>query len=225
MILENNDFFNFSDKNDNIFSTNIKSVLGRNIVLNFIQGMDFELKMFNFSETANDIAKFYEQNKTKGCIYSFFENDVIKMIIDEIQKMPNLKRYLNERIFDLIEEDKKEVLQNIYDNNEKISTDVEKKENKYLYEQKKYQEAIKKIMEEKGVSEDNAKILYENKKLKKEMKKRGIEIPSFIDKVDNFIVEENPVIPVEIKNLDSQEITISDDMGVDIDFGNENFWS
>lgn len=173
MLLDNNDFFNFSAKNNNIFSTNVKSILGRNIVLNYIQGMDFELKMFNFSETANDIASFYEGNKRAGTISKFYNNDVIKMILEEIQDMPTLKKYLYTRIFDLIEQDKINILQKIYDDNEKISSKVEAEENKYLFEKEKYTQAIKKIMKEKNCSEETAKIIYENKKLKEQFKKEN----------------------------------------------------
>jgi hypothetical protein len=182
MIVDDNNFFNFSAKNGNIFSTNVKSILGRNIILNFIQGMDFEIKMFNFSEQANEIASFYEKIKAKGDISKFFKNDVIKMILEEIQDMPTLRDYLYKRIFNLIEQDKIDMLQKIYDDNENITSKVEAEENKYINEQRQYKEAIKKIMVERGISEENAKILYENKKLKEQLKKHiqkssGMTIP------------------------------------------------
>ena len=51
---------------------------------------------------------------------SFFTNPVIKMILSEIQYMPTLRTYLKNRIFDDIENDKRENLDNIYNNNEEI---------------------------------------------------------------------------------------------------------
>lgn len=206
MLLDNNDFFNFSAKNNNIFSTNVKSILGRNIVLNYIQGMDFELKMFNFSETANDIASFYEGNKRAGTISKFYNNDVIKMILEEIQDMPALKKYLYTRIFDLIEQDKINILQKIYDDNEKISSKVEAEENKYLFEKEKYKQAIKKIMKEKNCSEETAKIIYENKKLKEQFKKDNLTTIKDSFQINTDFIDKLIKIPINPYSLSGSGI-------------------
>ena len=84
------DFFDFdiAEQTSTSFftQTDIKSVLGKNIVLNFIDKMNFELKLFDFSETALKIAEFYDEVKNTTGIVSFFQNSVIQMILYEIEE-------------------------------------------------------------------------------------------------------------------------------------------
>lgn len=116
-----------SDTNElSIFFVNPISVSGRNKVLNYIAGMEFELNMFKFSETANSIADFYEY--TKCNIDTFYSNPVIKMILEEIEYKTDLKKYLYNRIFDYIIISQKNILDYIYTNNKSITNTIKKYE-------------------------------------------------------------------------------------------------
>ena len=164
----NNNFFNSgspidllrSDTNElSIFFINPITVSGRNKVLNYIAGMEFELDMFGFSETSNNIADFYEY--TECNIDTFYKNPVIQMILKEIEHKTKLKRYLYSRIFDYIPISQKNMLEYIYNNNEYIIYNVKKNEKI----QKKLDKQASKIIDDLAESMAND-IVNDIRKLK-----------------------------------------------------------
>ena len=159
------------EKNDDLFTTtNTKSILGRNIVKNYLCQIEFEIRTMGYSDSANDIALYYENCKNFD-ILEFFANPVIKMILEEIQNMPTAKRYLKERIFDDIEQEKIENLNNLYNNNEKLTEKVENNKQEFLRLKELKNKKIKKIMKEKGMSFEQAE-----KELNKQAKKKIEEV-------------------------------------------------
>lgn len=240
-MIGSSDFFDFDiSEQDNLSfftSTNIKTVLGKNQVLNFVDKMNFELKMFDFSETALNIAEFYEESKNTKGIISFYQNQVIQMILYVIEDYPNLKKYLYERIFDNIEQDKIKCLDNTFKNNEEIYQKTQEEVNKFVEQKAIYEKKIKKIMKDKKCDRKTAELIYENEKLKKLAKKQGFIIPSFgvefpnisnlatieipknTQKTDN--TQGSPLPDTEIK---TEEIII-DDTQIENSSDDENFWS
>lgn len=128
MDFDNNDFLKFLNDNlpmgsSNFFEINPQSILGRNKILNFLGIIGFEVGTLGFSNNANEIAEFYDTLKSKyglSGVKKFYENSVIKSILTEMKSMPTVQRYLNERIFDLIEQDTINTLNDLFKNSEKI---------------------------------------------------------------------------------------------------------
>ena len=242
------DFFDFDiteQTNTSFFTqTDIKSVLGKNIVLNFIDKMNFELKLFDFSETALKIAEFYEEVKNTTGIVSFFQNPVIQMILYEIEDKPYLKKYLYERIFGDIEQDKIKCLDNTFKNNEEIYSKTQEQVNKFVGQKAIYEKQIKKIMKDKKCDRKTAELIYENEKLKKIAKKSGLlGTSSFpIDIDGSFGISGNPEIKItKITKVSSpngttesaepldleteQEEIVIDDSPIIDSSDDEEFWS
>ena len=240
-MIGSSDFFDFGiPEQDNLSfftSTNIKTVLGKNQVLNFIDKMNFELKMFDFSETALNIAEFYEESKNTKGIISFYQNQVIQMILYVIEDYPNLKKYLYERIFNSIEEDKIKCLDNTFKNNEEIYQKTQEQVNKFVEQKAIYEKKIKKIMKDNKCDRKTAELIYENEKLKKLAKKQGFVLPGLnlefptqqgmrvIDLTkrpkSSDDLEGTPLPDIEIK---TEEI-ILDDTQIENSSDDENFWS
>ena len=240
-MIGSSDFFDFDiSEQDNLSfftSTNIKTVLGKNQVLNFVDKMNFELKMFDFSETALNIAEFYEESKNTKGIISFYQNQVIQMILYVIEDYPNLKKYLYERIFDNIEQDKIKCLDNTFKNNEEIYQKTQEQVNKFVEQKAIYEKQIKKIMKEKKCDRKTAELIYENEKLKKLAKKQGFIIPSFgvqFPNISNLATIEIPKntqkadntqdLPLPDTEIKTEEIII-DDTQIENSSDDENFWS
>ena len=247
-MIGSSDFFDFDiSEQDNLSfftSTNIKTVLGKNQVLNFVDRMNFELKMFDFSETALNIAEFYEESKNTKGIISFYQNQVIQMILYVIEDYPNLKKYLYERIFDNIEQDKIKCLDNTFKNNEEIYQKTQEQVNKFVEQKAVYEKKIKKIMKDKKCDRKTAELIYENEKLKKIAKKSGLlGTSSFpIDINGSLGVPGNPEIKItkitkvskpkgttestEPFDLETeQEEIVIDDTQSENSSDDENFWS
>lgn len=240
-MIGSSDFFDFDiSEQDNLSfftSTNIKTVLGKNQVLNFVDKMNFELKMFDFSETALNIAEFYEESKNTKGIISFYQNQVIQMILYVIEDYPNLKKYLYERIFDNIEQDKIKCLDNTFKNNEEIYQKTQEQVNKFVEQKAIYEKQIKKIMKEKKCDRKTAELIYENEKLKKLAKKQGFVLPSFGVEFPNIPNITGTGIPKDVQNnndmqdlplpdkeIKMEEIVI-DDTQIENSSDDENFWS
>ena len=112
MPLGNDGFFNMNqlaNTSDTSCFTNIntKTILGKNLVLNFLGKIEFEIKALGFSDTANEIAEYYEEAKKQGGIVEFFSNPVIKMILQEIQntfsgKGTKVQELFPEEILDIL---------------------------------------------------------------------------------------------------------------------------
>lgn len=240
-MIGSSDFFDFDiSEQDNLSfftKTNIKTVLGKNQVLNFVDKMNFELKMFDFSETALNIAEFYEESKNTKGIISFYQNQVIQMILYVIEDYPNLKKYLYERIFDNIEQDKIKCLDNTFKNNEEIYQKTQEQVNKFVEQKAIYEKQIKKIMKEKKCDRKTAELIYENEKLKKLAKKQGFVLPSFgvefpnipnitVTGIPKDVQNDNDIqdLPLPDKEIKMEEIVI-DDTQIENSSDDENFWS
>ena len=241
-MIGSSDFFDFDiSEQDNLSfftKTNIKTVLGKNQVLNFVDTMNFELKMFDFSETALNIAEFYDDTKNTKGIVSFYQNQVIQMILYVIEDYPNLKKYLYERIFDNIEEDKIKCLDDTFKNNEEIYNKTQEQVNKFVEQKAIYEKKIKKIMKEHKCDRKTAELIYENEKLKKMAQKQGFILPSFdikFSNIPNITGTGMPQAPqkdsgsentISSDNTVEQEEIIIDDIQNNSDsFDDENFWS
>ena len=240
-MIGSSDFFDFDiseQENLSFFtSTNIKTVLGKNQVLNFVDKMNFELKMFDFSETALNIAEFYEESKNTKGIISFYQNQVIQMILYVIENYPELKKYLYERIFDSIEQDKIKCLDNTFKNNEEIYQKTQEQVNKFVEQKAIYEKQIKKIMKEKKCDRKTAELIYENEKLKKIAKKQGlillssgVEFPNIPNitgtGIPKDVQNDNDMqdLPLPDKEIKMEEIII-DDTQIENSSDDENFWS
>lgn len=143
MLLDGFDVSGFVKKDGlYIFNLDLSNILNKNIVKNFICKMDFEIGFMEYSETANCIAEFYNNCLQRGNIFEFFNNETVKTIKEEMQNIPRLKIYLNERFFDEIEKDKIRFLNNIYTNNDKILSDVDKLKKEWVEEEKIKQDKL-----------------------------------------------------------------------------------
>lgn len=240
-MISSSDFFDFDiSEQDNLSfftKTNIKTVLGKNQVLNFVDKMNFELKMFDFSETALNIAEFYDDTKNTKGIVSFYQNQVIQMILYVIEDYPNLKKYLYERIFNNIEEDKIKCLDNTFKNNEEIYQKTQEQVNKFVEQKAIYEKKIKKIMKEHKCDRKTAELIYENEKLKKMAQKQGFVLPSFGVEFPNIAInsgvgiskntqktDNTQDLPLPDKEIETEEI-IMDDTQIENSSDDENFWS
>ena len=230
MPLGNDGFFNMNsilNAEDTSFftNTNTKTILGKNLVLNFIGKIEFEIKALGFSDTANDIAEYYEEAKNKGGIVEFFSNPVIKMILQEMQNRYVLKTYLKQRIFDEIEQQKIECFNNTYNNNEKITEELEKNKQEYLKQKRLEEKQIKKIMEQKNVSYEQAKEIYE-------LQQQEEKINEIDEMFKGFLSDSFPMKPFgfETDNFKKKKTQKSkkikfDDTQDDQNTDNDNFWS
>ena len=241
-MIGSSDFFDFDiSEQDNLSfftKTNIKTVLGKNQVLNFVDKMNFELKMFDFSETALNIAEFYDDIKNSKGIISFYQNQVIQMILYVIEDYPNLKKYLYERIFDNIEQDKIKCLDDTFENNEEIYQKTQEQVNKFVEQKAIYEKKIKKIMKDNKCDRKTAELIYENEKLKKVAQKQGFILPSFsveLPNMPNIIGTGMPQTSQKDSGsenmissdntVEQEEIIIDDTQNNSDSFDDENFWS
>jgi hypothetical protein len=122
------DFTNMYDDYTGLFFRNPLNILDRNIILNFLGQIEFELGTAGFSSTANKIAEFYVAcHKSSSGIALFFSNSVIKFIKEQIKHNFKLKNYLNERFFTPIEEERLRYLNYLYRNSEHLTKAINKK--------------------------------------------------------------------------------------------------
>lgn len=101
MFIDNDGFespFDLFEDNDNLFEQNINTILGKNVVLNFVARVNFEFLNFGWSQTANKIAEFYDS--CNGYI-AFMSNPVVKMILEEIEYMPATKKIFKPTYFSI----------------------------------------------------------------------------------------------------------------------------
>ena len=59
-----NDDFNILNElfglSDNLFQQDVTTLRGKNVVLDFVAQIDFEIRLFGWSKTASKIAEFYD---------------------------------------------------------------------------------------------------------------------------------------------------------------------
>ena len=144
-----NDDFNILNgllgSNNNLFRQDVTTLRGKNVVLDFMAQIDFEIRLFGWSKTASKIAEFYD---TCGGYCIFMSNPVVKMILEETEYNSTVKKYLDQRFFQYIEQDKIKDLDRIFNNNECLTNDIKAKEDKYIELQDKVNREIK----ERGIS-------------------------------------------------------------------------
>lgn len=136
MDLFDNFDLNFLSDDINVFSQDVNSVYGKNVIWNFLGKIKGEIKIMGYSNSANEIAEFYDKCKKSGKVAKFFTNPVINMILKEMVKNSTVKNYLEERIFDLIRKEQIQLLNNILENNTKKYTDLKIKEQEYIADTK-----------------------------------------------------------------------------------------
>ena len=120
----------------NVFSKDINSVYGKNVIWNFLGKIKGEIKFMGYSNSANEIAEFYDKCKKSGEVAKFFTNPVVNMILKEMIKDSTVKNYLEERIFNLIKKEQIQLLNNILENNTEKYTDLKIKEQEYIADTK-----------------------------------------------------------------------------------------
>lgn len=135
MLFDDSDFMNLGDifgsKHSDIVNTDINTISGKNVVLNYIARIDMEIGMFGYSDSSLELIDFYEECKTSGNLLKFCDNPVVKFIKEKMIKYPTVKAYLEERFFDEVETDIINFYNNIFENSEKINEDVKVKEADY----------------------------------------------------------------------------------------------
>lgn len=222
----------------NMFTdTDVKTILGRNIVKNYLSKIDFEIKTFGYSESSIEIIEFYEECKKKGGIVEFVLNPVIKMILDEMENMRTVKSYLKDRIFDDIEDEKSKSLDDLFNNNEEITEKINQEKQDYMLEKEIRRKEIIKIQKRYNCSFEEAENIYEAHKRQLSMREQGNnivnEMKSVFNMLEDFgIIEERPRktklkidTTQEIPNGNTSEIDLQDNIDEDDSDINDGFWS
>lgn len=193
---------NFLSGDTNVFSQDIKSIYGKNVVWNFLGKIKGEIKFMGYSNSANEIAGFYDKCKKSGEVAKFFTNPVVNMILKEMIKDNTVKNYLQERIFDLIKEEQIQILNNaLKDNNQKY-TDLKIKEQEFIADTK--------------IKEKQKMEIYKN--LTKENSSDVVSMQDLLDSLSWGLTKQNK------HNNINQNIKFdnSDDIKED---NSDNFWS
>lgn len=191
MLFDSDFFGGFEDlfgSQENLFLTDIKTILGKNVILNYLCKIEFEIRSFGYSSSANEIAKFYEDCKKSGGIVQFFSNPVIKNILQEVQYMPTVKFYLKRRIFDDIEDDKIKALEETLKNNDKLTVKLNKDINEFSKQKELRRKKINKIMKQNDCTFEEAEKIYEQRLLLEQQKKLKQELDQ---EFMNFILPSN----------------------------------
>lgn len=222
----------------NMFTdTDVKTILGRNIVKNYLSKIDFEIKTFGYSESSIEIIEFYEECKKKGGIVEFVLNPVIKMILDEMENMRTVKSYLKDRIFDDIEDEKSKSLDDLFNNNEEITEKINQEKQDYMLEKEIRRKEIIKIQKRYNCSFEEAENIYEAHKRQLNMREQGNnivnEMKSVFNMLEDFgIIEERPRktklkidTTQEIPNGNTSEIDLQDSIDEDDSDIDDGFWS
>lgn len=213
------DLKNILGNETNLFTnTDVKTILGRNIVKNYLSKIDFEIKTFGYSESSIDIIEFYEECKKSGGIVEFISNPVIKMILDEIQSMRVVKAYLKDRIFDDIEEEKAQNLENIFNNNEELSEKINQDKQDFMLQKEIRRKEIIKIQKKYNCSFEEAEKIYERHKQQLAMRELNenakSELKSVFSMLGEFGLIDEPFDYNKKKNNDSY--TQKKDMSTDV---------
>jgi hypothetical protein len=149
-------FINPKEQENSIFDFNPNTLLGKNEILNFLGKISFEIREFGYSPSANEIAEFYDNCTDKK---TFTSNVVVKFILDEIEYMPNVKKYLYDRFFNQINQESIKRFENTYKNNEQITKIVDKGEEQYKLQQDLKNKQIDKLSKLNNISYKEAEIL------------------------------------------------------------------
>lgn len=213
-------------------TTDVKTILGRNIVKNYLSKIDFEIKTFGYSESSIEIVEFYEDCKTKGGIVEFVSNPVIKMILEEIQNMRTVKFYLKERIFDDIEQEKAQSLDNIFNNNEELSEKINQEKQDFMLQKELKRKEISKIQKKYKCSFEEAEKMYEQFQKQQKMS----EVNASLSKEFEKLFSDIDVKPFGFLDIDTSsksdksstntsEIDLQSDLEEDDSSIDDGFWS
>ena len=178
-----NDDFNILNallgSNNDLFQQDVTTLRGKNVVLDFVAQIDFEIRLFGWSKTASKIAEFYD---TCGGYCIFMSNPVVKMILEETEYNSVVKKYLYQRFFQYIEQDKIKDLDRIFNNNERLTNDIKAKEDKYIELQDKVNREIKKCGISREVAENQVKL----EEYKEQVKIQDISSNAILDSIVNW---------------------------------------
>lgn len=234
-MLDDNSFFSdmeslIQQNRPDVFKTNTKTILGKNIVLNFLGEIEFEIRSVGFSNVANEIAEFYEKCKKSGGIISFFNNPVVKMILVEIQHMPTVKSYLKTRIFDDIEREKVEVLNQTFKDNDKIREEQQVLKQDFVKKKVLYEREIGKIMKKYGCDRQEAEEKYKKFLLQQKTNKIEKELNKQFESYLNNLAPTGMVKVVNTNqstennnNNTNTEIILDDNVTLE-DNNDDGFW-
>ena len=179
----NNDDFNILNallgSNNDLFQQDVTTLRGKNVVLDFIAQIDFEIRLFGWSKTASKIAEFYD---TCGGYCIFMSNPVVKMILNETEYNSTVKKYLYQRIFQYIEQDKIKDLDRIFNNNERLTNDIKAKEDKHI----EFQEKVNHKVKECGISREVAENQVKLEEYKEQVKIQDISSNAILDSIVNW---------------------------------------
>lgn len=151
-----NPMFDMINFEDDLFQEDVTTVSGKNAVLDFIAQVKFEIQLVGWSKTAGKIAKFYD---TCGGYYKFMFNPVVKMILREIEYEPQVKKYLNQRIFQYISKDKIKDLDRIFNHSDAITHNNKLREKEYFDFKEKVNHRIREYNEDLKTAEYYVKLL------------------------------------------------------------------
>ena len=141
--------------------------------------IDFEIRLFGWSKTASKIAEFYD---TCGGYCIFMSNPVVKMILEETEYNSVVKKYLYQRFFQYIEQDKIKDLDRIFNNNERLTNDIKAKEDKYI----ELQEKVNHKAKECGISREVAENQVKLEEYKEQVKIQDISSNAILDSIVNW---------------------------------------
>lgn len=167
--------------NDFFEKTNVNSILGKNLVKNFVGKIEFEVKYMGFSESANLIAQFYDYCINNKSIIEFVNNDVIKMILKEIENNFTVRNYLYTRIFDEVNSAYIKRMEEYYTNQDEMYNKNKIQEQDFKKDLILKQREIDKIMVENNCDEEQAKKIIENKKSLDKIEKINNKIKAQLD--------------------------------------------
>ena len=206
MDLFDNFDLNFLSDDINVFSQDVNSVYGKNVIWNFLGKIKGEIKFMGYSNSANEIAEFYDKCKKSGEVAKFFTNPVINMILKEMIKDSTVKNYLEERIFDLIKKEQIQSLNNILENNTKKYTDLKIKEQEFI--------ANKKIKEKQNI-----------KNCEKIIKRDSLNAPYSIWNILNNPINTNLGLTEQNKHDNINQNIKFDNSDKPEEDNSDNFWS
>ena len=201
-------------------NTDVKTILGRNLVKNFVCKIKLELQTLGYSDTALEIAEFYNSCRKSGGIIKFVSNPVIKMILNEIENMPSVKSWLQDRIFDDIEVEKAENLDKIFNNNDELYEQTQHKEHEYKVNKELRRKEILKIQKEKNCSFEEAEKIYEQRHADKQ---KSAKEDSLIKDLNSFLSKANSLldIPSTFDLLNNSQEPIQDGSQANVNTGDK----
>lgn len=104
------------------------------------------------------------------------------MILNETEYNSTVKKYLYQRIFQYIEQDKIKDLDRIFNNNERLTNDIKAKEDKHI----EFQEKVNHKVKECGISREVAENQVKLEEYKEQVKIQDISSNAILDSILNW---------------------------------------